>query len=462
MEQSKIKIGLEIHGYLTTQEKLFCRCPTNYKTAEINTNICPVCTAQPGSKPMLPNHEALKKVIAISLMLGCKISDLPLIWQRKHYDWPDLPKGFQDTTSGAYAVPVGTDGEFLGISIHHVHIEEDPARWDPETGDIDYNRCGMPLVEIVTNPEFKDSKQAREWLNHLVLTLSYIKALDKDAGIKADVNVSVNFEGRQGDRVEVKNLNSIASIEKAIDYEIMRQIEVLKKGEKIKRETRTFSDIQKVTIAMRAKEETEEYRYIPDPDLPLVEINKKEVAEIEKTIPESPKAKINRFVSKYGIDEKAARVLASSMELADFFEKIAKKTSPKLAAYWTTIELLRILNWNKKELNEVKIEPEHFIELLELLENKKITEEVAKHTLNKFIPKSFSPKSKLKNAERITDKNELEVVCLQVFKNNEKAVQDYKGGEEKALHFLIGQAMAATKGRADIKTVREIILKKLH
>jgi len=461
MEQAKVKIGLEIHGYLTTAEKLFCRCPTNYKTAETNTNICPVCTAQPGSKPMLPNHEALRKVIAISLMLGCKISSSSLIWQRKHYDWPDLPKGFQDTTSGAYSVPVGTDGEFLGIKIHHVHIEEDPARWDPETGNIDYNRCGMPLVEIVTEPDFRESKQAREWLNHLVLTLSYIKALDKDAGIKADVNVSVNFEGKQGDRVEVKNLNSITSVEKAIDFEIMRQTELLKKGGKVARETRTFSDIQKVTIAMRAKEETEEYRYIPDPDLPLIELSKKEIEDIEKTIPESPRAKINRFVSKYEIDEKAARVLASSMELADFFEKVAKKANPKLAAYWTTIELLRVLNWNKKELNEVKIEPEHFIELLELLDKKTITEEIAKHTLNKFIPKSFSPKSRLKNAGRIDNRKEIEAVCLQVLERNEKAAQDYKAGEEKALHFLIGQAMAATKGRGDSRLIKEIILKKL-
>ena len=195
-EKDSAKIGLEIHGYLITQEKLFCKCPTNYRDEKPNTNICPICTGQPGSKPMLPNSEALKKVIAISLMLGCKINT-DVVWQRKHYDWPDLPKGYQDTTSGAYSIPVGENGEYLGIRIHHCHIEEDPARWDPETGTIDYNRCGMPLIEIVTEPDFKSSKEVREWLNQLLITLSYIKAVNADAGIKADVNVSEKVNGKQ-------------------------------------------------------------------------------------------------------------------------------------------------------------------------------------------------------------------------------------------------------------------------
>ena len=186
------KIGLEIHGYINTEEKLFCSCKSEHglKFSKPNTNICPICTGQPGSKPLLPNKLAINKVIQITLILGCKIND-NLIWQRKHYDWPDLPKGYQNTISGPYATPVGIKGNFLGIRIKEAHIEEDPAAWDPKSGEIDYNRSGSPLIEIVTEPDFKDSEQVIEWLKQLIITLSYIKALDKSSGIKAYVNISI-------------------------------------------------------------------------------------------------------------------------------------------------------------------------------------------------------------------------------------------------------------------------------
>jgi aspartyl-tRNA(Asn)/glutamyl-tRNA(Gln) amidotransferase subunit B len=452
------KIGLEIHGYLTTKEKLFCRCPTNYKEETPNTNICPVCTGQPGSKPMLPNFESLKKVIAISLMLGCKINP-DIIWQRKHYDWPDMPKGYQDTTSGAYSIPVGENGDYLGIRIHHTHLEEDPARWDPETGNIDYNRCGMPLIEIVTEPDFHEAKEAREWLNQLLITLSYIKAVDADAGIKADVNVSVNINGKQGDRVEVKNINSVYSIEKAIEFEISRQTSIIKSGEKIKRETRTFTENE--TVSMRSKEEAEDYRFIPDPDLPVIEIKKELVNEIQKSLPELPHLKVERFVRAHKIDEKAAKVLSQNKDLADFFEKVAEKVNPELAAYWITIELLRVLNYNKTELSAVLVKPEHFIELLEMIEKKEITELSAKQILNDFIPKSFSPKEKLKSSGRIDSKKELEEICKKIIEKNPKAIADYKSGQEKALFFLMGEVMRETQKRADSKTTLEILKKLL-
>jgi len=451
-----VKIGIEVHGYLVTKEKLFCRCPTNYKTAKLNTNICPVCTAQPGCKPMLPNVEALRKTIAIALMLDCKISSKQVIWQRKHYDWPDLPKGFQDTTSGAYAVPIGFDGNFLGIRIRHVHIEEDPARWDPSTGRVDYNRCGMPLVEIVTEPEFTSAKHAREWLKQLVITLSYIKALDRDAGIKADINVSV----AKGERVEIKNVNSIYNIEKAIDYEILRQRELLKKGEKVARETRAFSEHQRITIAMRAKEFVEDYRYIPEPDLSVIEIPKQLTKKIQSFLPESPNLKVQRFIKQYKIKTDEATVLSSNLELANFFEDVARKIPKlaKLASTWVTIELLRILNYNRMQLHQVNIKPGHFAELLQLVDEGKITELAAKRILNRFIPYSFSPAKELKVVSRITDKVKIEKICKDVINKNKKAVNDYKAGIEKALYFLVGKVMEATQRRADSKLVREIIL----
>jgi aspartyl-tRNA(Asn)/glutamyl-tRNA(Gln) amidotransferase subunit B len=459
-EKDSAKIGLEIHGYLITQEKLFCKCPTNYRDEKPNTNICPICTGQPGSKPMLPNSEALKKVIAISLMLGCKINT-DVVWQRKHYDWPDLPKGYQDTTSGAYSIPVGENGEYLGIRIHHCHIEEDPARWDPETGTIDYNRCGMPLIEIVTEPDFKSSKEVREWLNQLLITLSYIKAVNADAGIKADVNVSVNVNGKQGERVEVKNINSVYSIERAIDFEISRQTALIKSNEKIKKETRTFIESKKETVSMRSKEAEDDYRFIPDPDLPVIEIKNELTAEIKKKLPELPHLKVERFIKKHKLDERAAKVLSQNKELADFYEKIAEKINPDLASAWVTVELLRVLNWNKKELHEVSIKPEHFIELLELIEEKELTELKAKEMLNKFVPKSFSPKEKMMSSGRIDSKEELEKICKKIIDNNTKAVSDYKSGQEKALFFLMGEVMKETHKRADSELTRKILLELL-
>ncbi len=260
-----IKIGLEIHGYLDTNEKLFCECSNN-KSEIPNKNICPICTGQPGSKPMIPNLEAIKKIIQISLMLNSKINTLEkrkkLVWQRKHYNWPDLPKGYQNTLSGTYAIPIAEGGKFLGIKIRELHLEEDPAAWDPKTGYIDYNRSGSPLVEIVTEPDFKSSEQVKDWLKKLVITLSYIKALNKNAGIKADVNV--NIQGKT-ERTEVKNVNSISEIANAIKYEIKRHEKELP----IKRETRRWNPEKRMTEPMREKESAQDYRFISDPDLPV-------------------------------------------------------------------------------------------------------------------------------------------------------------------------------------------------
>jgi len=452
-----VKIGLEIHGYLVCKEKLFCKCPASYKTAKPNTNICPICTAQPGSKPMLPNAEALQKITAIALMLGCKINNR-VVWQRKHYDYPDLPKGYQDTISGAYSVPIGEKGEFLGIRIREAHLEEDPASWNPETGYIDYNRCGLPLVEIVTEPDFSSAEQVRKWLQQLVITLSYIHALEKAAGIKADVNISTT-----GERVEIKNLNSAYNIVKAIGYEVARQLALAKRGQKIERETRAYDERRKITIAMRKKELAADYRFIPDPDLPVIDIKKEIVEKIRKGLPELPHLKIERFVKEYKIEKKAASVLTKNKEIADFFEKVLTyKVDKKLAAYWTTIELLRILNYNKKTLRDVNIKAEHFAQLLELVKKKKITETAAKKILNSFIPNSFSPLKKLEKIERITDKKKIEIICKKVMEEQKKAVGDYKAGRREALHFLIGKVMSSTRGRADNEIVNEMLKKLLR
>jgi len=458
---TKVKIGLEIHGYLSTKEKLFCTCSADYKNAILNTNICPICTGQPGAKPMAPNKEALNKVIAISQMLGCKINP-KVFWQRKHYDWPDMPKGYQNTISGAHCMPVAEKGNFLGIRITEAHLEEDPARWDPATGNIDYNRSGVPLIEMVTEPDFKESKQVQNWLNQLLKMLDYIKAVDADSGLKADVNVSVKVDGKQGDRVEIKNINSIDSITKAIDHEILRQVSTLKEGNKVIKETRAYDDSTGETISMRSKEDVAEYRFISDPDLPMININKKIVEKIRLTLPELPHIKVKRFIKQYKIDDYTAGVLTTDLDIANFFEKIIEKIKDvKLVSQWITIELLRVLNWNKKSLSEVDIKEDHFISLLKLIKSKKLTELAAKKILNDFIPKSFDPEKRLKAVARITDTKEIEKWCKEAMKKNLSAVEDFKKGEKNSFNFLMGEVMKLSQRRADFQVVRQVLTKLL-
>jgi len=457
----KAKIGLEIHAYLTTKEKLFCRCRavrhTAKKEIKPNTFVCPICTGQAGAKPMLPNSEAIKKILQISLMLNSKINTLPkkLVWNRKHYDWPDLPKGYQDTISGAYSVPFAENGKFENIRIKDIHLEEDPAQWNPETGCVDYNRSGLPLAEIVTEPDFNSAGQVENWLKNFLLTLSYIKAIDKNAGIKADVNVSIKKTNFQ-DRVEIKNLSSIESIKLAINFEIARQ-----EIEKVIRETRRWDEKKNKTIAMRAKEQAEDYRFIPDPDLPIIKLTEKEVQELEKKLPETPQQKLEKLIKKHKIPKKQADILTQNFELVEFFEKIIEKISPDFAISWVVIELSRVLNYAKKTLEEVSILPEHFIELLEAVQKGKITELKAKQILNQFIPKSFSIKSKLKTAEKITDKKEIEKIIKKVLSSNKKAIEDYKQGKKEAFNFLLGEIMRESGRRADFSVAREILLKML-
>lgn len=450
------KIGLEIHGYLNTNQKLFCKCKTSHglKNSVPNTNICPVCTGQPGSKPMLPNKNAVEKSIQIASILKCKINQ-KLIWQRKHYDWPDLPKGYQNTLSGPHAIPTGEGGEFLGIKIRECHLEEDPAAWNPKTGEIDYNRSGLPLIEIVTEPDFNSSEQVIDWLKQLITTLGYIKVLDKSAGIKADVNISL--PELKGERVEVKNVNSLKNIRSTIESEIIRQKSDIPKSQ----ETRMFDEGKGITVKMRSKEHADDYRFISDPDLPAMIIEKSRIEKIKSALPETPQEKLKRLIKKYDLEKKYAEILTKKIDIAEFFEKIIEKVNPKLASQWTTIELLSVLNYNKKEFEEVDIKPEHFIELLKLIENKKITELKAKEILRSWKEKSISPLKEAEGSSKISSENELEKASKEIIKENPNAVKDYKSGKKESLNFLIGKVMQKTNKRADFKTTREVLEKLL-
>jgi len=450
------KIGLEIHGYINTKEKLFCTCKAEHgaKHAKPNTNICPICTGQPGAKPLLPNSTAIDKAIQIALILGCKVNPR-VIWQRKHYSWPDLPKGYQNTISGPHAIPNGEKGKFNGIGITECHLEEDPAAWNPETGEIDYNRSGSPLIEIVTDPDFKTSEQVVEWLKQLLATLSYIKAIDKNAGVKADVNVSL--PELKGARVEMKNINSLKKIQDAIESEIARQKKDVPKSQ----ETRMYDSNTNSTKLMRTKEQAQDYRFISDPDLPSVSIIKQRIEKLKSQLPETPKTKLDKLIKKYKIDSKSAEILTKKLEIVEFFENIIEKADSKLATRWVTEELLSVLNYHKKELENINLDPIHFIELLDLIKENKITELKAKDVLRSWIKGSFSPKTKAKSFEQISDKGEIDKIVDKVIKDNSKAVEDYKSGETRALNFLIGQVMRLSNKRADFKTAKDILEKKL-
>ncbi len=440
-------IGLEIHVYLVTKEKLFCRCKAVREKGTIpNKFICPICTGLPGSKPFAPNKSAVEKAIQVALMLKCNINE-NTNWQRKHYSWPDLPKGYQTTISGGRVSGLGTKGKFLGIKIREMHLEEDPASWDPESGKVDYNRSGLPLIEIVTEPDFSTSEEVVEWLKKLLLNLKYLKAVAHDAGIKADVNV--NIPGKT-ERVEIKNVNSLENIRLAIDYELERQSK--EGGQK---ETRRFDSEKGKTIKMRSKEEADDYRFISDPDLPEIIIDKKFVEEMKKKLPETPEEKLKKLIKKFEIDNKNAEVLSKNLDVVEFFEKVASELGSKFTLPWITVELLRHLNYNKKTIDELNISPEHFIELLKAVKDKKITESQAKEILNSFKP-SFSLAEKGVSS-KIEDSDEIKKICLEVIKDNKNAVEKYKSGDKKVMNFLIGECMKKSQKRADFKILKSLL-----
>jgi aspartyl-tRNA(Asn)/glutamyl-tRNA(Gln) amidotransferase subunit B len=457
---SKLKIGLEIHGYLTTKEKLFCNCKASHKDQDIapNTLICPVCTAQPGCKPMPPNQEAIKKLLQIGLMLNCKINHLPkkLTWYRKHYNWPDLPKGYQNTISGTYATHPAEKGEFLGIGITEVHLEEDPAAWNPEKGTIDYNRSGLPLVEIVTDPDFKTSSQVEIWLKQMILTMSYIKALNPNAGIKADVNVSYG-----GERVEIKNINSIQEIVNAIEYESKKQ----QKNPAKERETLRWDPEKQQTIKMRSKESHADYRFIKDPDLPVIQITKQEVQKIKSKLPESPMQKLDKIIKKHKLSDYDAKVLTQNLEIVEFFETITNSAKSKipisLILRYTTTELLGTLNYNKTTLDKVNLNPTHFTQLLDLINNKTITELKAKEILRQWVPNKVSKPINTSSLKTLSSANDLKGIITKVLVDNTKAVEDYRSGNKVTINFLIGQVMKLSNKQADYRTAKEMLEKEM-
>ena len=452
-----VKIGLEIHVPLKTEKKLFCNCPTTYpKVSEPNSLICPVCTGMPGIKPYPPNERALESAITIARLLNCEIQYQKLFLKRKHYNYPDLPKGYQITSE-----PFGVSGNFMGVGIWEVHMEEDPGQYNLSKGQVDYNRSGVPLVEIVTAPDIKSPEQARDFIKELLKMLEYSgKILGTGGIIRADINVSI----AGGNRVEIKNVNSVRGAEKVLKLEIARQSRLIEKGQKVEQETRGYDESKMTTILLRAKESAEDYRYIPDPDLPPFELSKSYVASIEEKLPETPQEMRGRFREQYGVSEKYARVLTKDKEVALFFENIAKKINPALAATWVSEEILAQLNYRGIPLSKTKLSEKIFLEFLALIENKTITETVGKKLLERVVDSGESPKEIVEKEKlgRVEDVGELEKAVEEAIKENPNPVSDYKSGKKEAMNFLMGQVMRKMKGRADAKKVVDLLKQKLE
>jgi len=437
-----MKCGLEIHVQLETDSKLFCDCHTNYQDASPNTNICFVCLNQPGAKPYPPNKEALDGAIKIALMLGCKISPSVTFFQRKHYDYPDLPSGYQRTS-----IPIGYEGDLNGVRIREVHLEEDPGQYKPDLGLVDFNRSGISLIEIVTEPDMTSPEAARTFLRELIRVLEYSGSARGEGTMRADVNISM--EG--GKRAEIKNINSIKGAYKALQFEMVRQKNLLKRGIEIKQETRAFLESQMITVPMRLKEEAEDYRYIPDPDLPPMLAEEERVEIIREEMPEPSHIKTERFVIQYGIKKDHAQVLTSELELADAFEEVVKDIDPDFAALWMRDELKRVLYYNKITFKESEITPVQLVELLRLLQDNKITTKAGQRIIEKL---PHNPKAPTLIAEEmglvgVVEEDVVIQAVKQSIKENPDAVSDYYHGKKNALNFLMGQVMRITRGKAD-------------
>lgn len=449
-----MKCGLEIHVQLDTRSKLFCRCPTDYQEAPPNTNICPVCLNQPGAKPYPPNRSALEGALKIALMLDCRINPEITYFMRKHYNYPDLPSGYQRTS-----IPVGLEGELNGVRIREVHIEEDPGQYKPDQGTVDFNRSGIPLIEIVTEPDMTSPEEARNFLRELIRVLEYSGCARGEGTMRADVNISL--EG--GKRVEIKNINSIKGAYKALKFEMIRQKNLLKRGVEVKQETRAFLESQMITVSMRLKEEAEDYRYIPDPDLPPMKFTDELVEGLRERIPEAPHLKVKRFMEEYGLREEDARVLTSELELADAFEEVAGSIDPEFAALWMRDELKRVLYYNKISFAESMITPEDIIELLAMIRKKEITSKAAKKIieempLNKKGPREIATEMGLIG---IIDESEVIRAVEQAIRENPGAVEDYHAGKEAAINFLVGQVMRMTRGKAEPERTVELIKERI-
>jgi aspartyl-tRNA(Asn)/glutamyl-tRNA(Gln) amidotransferase subunit B len=468
-------IGLEIHARIATKTKMFCRCANNIFDAEPNTHVCETCMGFPGTLP-LTNEEAVKKGIIMALALGCEIREFSK-FDRKSYFYPDLPKGFQISQ---YDRPISEhgkititlkDGSTKEIRVMRLHLEDDAGKLT-HVGDgtlVDLNRAGTPLMEIVSEADMNSVEEASLYARQIQKIVRYVGASDADMEkgmMRFDINVSLRPKGETkfGTRSECKNLNSFRSLEKALEYEIRRQTEILNGGGKVVQETLGWDDERGITVSQRSKEEAADYRYFPEPDIPPLVITREMVEELRKGIPELPEAKAVRYQSELDLPVADSRQLAESLELSDYFEKAFKvSNSPKKTANWVLVELMAILNAKGATISDCKLSPENLGKMVKLIEDGAITGKIAKEIFPELFDGNLEPQKLIdkKGIKVMGDSGELEKICAEIVAKNPQSIADFKAGKERALGALVGQVMGATKGSANPKMVNEILRKKL-
>ena len=476
-EDYEVVIGLEVHAELSTKTKIFCSCPTTFG-AEPNTHICPICTAMPGTLPVL-NEKVVEYAVKAGLATNCTISKDSKN-DRKNYFYPDLPKAYQISQfdkplcEHGYIEIEDDEGNKKKVRLLRIHIEEDAGKLNHNEFGVgslvDLNRAGVPLIEMVSEPDIRSSKEAEQYLRKIKSILEYIEVSDckmQEGSLRADVNVSVRKKGEEkfGTRTEMKNMNSFRSITRAIEYEIDRQIDVLEEGGKVEQETLRWDDVSGKTFSMRDKEDAQDYRYFPDPDLVAIRLSDEYVEDIRKALPELPESRRDRYIKEYNLSEKDAKLLTASKYLSNLFEgALAICGNAKAVANWILSDISRILNEKELEPENVPFTAEQLAKMIELIDKGTISSAIAKKVLTELFENPKDPEVIIKEKGwiQISDEGAIKEVVMKILENNPQSVADFKGGKDKALGFLVGQAMKETKGKANPQMLNKMFLEELN
>ena len=476
VEDYELIVGLEVHAELSTKTKIFCSCGAEFG-AEPNTHICPVCMALPGALPVL-NEKVVEYAVKAGLATNCEIEKNSKN-DRKNYFYPDLPKSYQISQfdkplcNHGYIEIEDDNGNPKKIRILRIHIEEDAGKLNHnEFGAgtlVDLNRAGVPLIEIVSEPDFRSTGEVDRYLKKLKSILQYIDVSDckmQEGSFRADVNVSVHKKGEPfGTRTEMKNINSFKSITRLIDYEKERQIYELEHGNTIEQETRRWDDLEGRTFSMRNKEDSQDYRYFPEPDLVAIKLSDEYIENIRKELPEMPESRKERYMNKYGLSEKDSNSITASKYLSDFFEKAGEIANDyKSVCNWLNSDIARILNEKEMEPEEIPFTAEELAEMVTLINKGTISTSIGKKVLDELFENPKSPRKIIeeKGWVQISDEGAIKEVVLKVLAENAQSVADYKAGKDRALGFLVGQAMKQTKGKANPKMLNEMFLSELN
>ena len=475
-EDYEVVIGLEVHAELSTKTKIFCSCPTAFGAAP-NTHTCPICMAMPGTLPVL-NEKVVEYAVKAGLATNCEISRNSKN-DRKNYFYPDLPKSYQISQfdkplcEHGY-VEIEINGEKKKIRLTRIHIEEDAGKLNhDEFGGgslVDLNRAGVPLIEIVSEPDLRSAEEVEQYLRKLKSILEYIEVSDckmQEGSLRADVNVSVRKKGetKLGTRTEMKNMNSFRSIVRAIEYEVDRQIDVIENGGKIDQETLRWDDVSGKTFPMRDKEDAQDYRYFPDPDLVAIKLSEEYIENIKNSLPELPESRKERYLQEYKLSEKDAKLITASKYLSDLFEEAVKVcNNPKAVNNWIISDISRILNETEMEPIQIPFDAKQLGKLVVLIDKGTISSSIGKKVLVELFENPRDPEDIIKEKGwiQISDEGAIKEVVLKILENNPQSIVDYKGGKDKALGFLVGQAMKETKGKANPQMLNKMFLEELN